>query len=365
MIGAFLSHKNFHGIRYGRCWEDADVLLEGLKVSAGDDVLSIGSAGDNSLALLSRAPAKIYVVDYNQSQLHCLELRIAAYRVLEYRQTMELLGVLPCNRRQALYRSCRKILGRNARHYWDQYPELIAKGIINAGKLDRYLAAFRCNILPLVHPRERVEKLLRLSDVDARREFFNRAWDTWRWRLLFRVFFSRWCMARSGRDAACFHHVREPVAASLLRQVESALVARDPEQNPYLHWILTGDHGPMLPYAWREENYTLIKANLDRLQCHCVSLQQFLTELQEASIDRFNLSDVFEYLDPVEHVRLFTELVRVARPGARLAYWNLFVDRQRPPELAHRINDLSSIAAELQQRDRGFFYRRFVLEEVV
>ena len=37
---------SFDEIRYAQCWEDADVLLQGLDVQPGDHCLSIASAGD-------------------------------------------------------------------------------------------------------------------------------------------------------------------------------------------------------------------------------------------------------------------------------------------------------------------------------
>jgi S-adenosylmethionine-diacylglycerol 3-amino-3-carboxypropyl transferase len=52
------SKADFSGIRYAQCWEDADVLVEGLDVQPGDVCLSIASAGDNSLALLTCQPRR-------------------------------------------------------------------------------------------------------------------------------------------------------------------------------------------------------------------------------------------------------------------------------------------------------------------
>ena len=49
---------DFTGIRYAQCWEDADLLVEALDVKPGDVCLSIASAGDNALALLTRHPAR-------------------------------------------------------------------------------------------------------------------------------------------------------------------------------------------------------------------------------------------------------------------------------------------------------------------
>src|SRR5206468_10860889 len=93
------ARADFSGVRYAQCWEDADVLLEGLDVRPGDVCLSIASAGDNSLALLTRDPARVLALDLSPAQLACLELRIAAFRELSHPELLELIGSTPSMRR--------------------------------------------------------------------------------------------------------------------------------------------------------------------------------------------------------------------------------------------------------------------------
>src|SRR3954463_14843218 len=85
------ANADFSTIRYAQCWEDADVLLEGLDVKPGDVCLSIASAGDNTLALLTRQPEQVIAVDLSLAQLACLELRVAAYRELDHQELLELI----------------------------------------------------------------------------------------------------------------------------------------------------------------------------------------------------------------------------------------------------------------------------------
>src|SRR5690242_2872088 len=77
-------------VLYGQVWEDADVLVDALEVRPGHVCLSIASAGDNVLALASQRPSRIIAVDRDAAQLFCLELRIAAYRVLRHEELLEL-----------------------------------------------------------------------------------------------------------------------------------------------------------------------------------------------------------------------------------------------------------------------------------
>ena len=354
---------DFSAVRYAQCWEDADVLLAGLDIRPGHVCLSIASAGDNVMAMLSRGPDRVIALDLSPAQIACLELRAAAYRALDHDGLLELMGSRPSSRREALYRRCRNLLSADAKRFWDARPGEIARGIGGAGKFERYLELFRRRVLPLIHSPERVRRLLGASSRSERESFYDRQWDTWRWRLIFRVFFSRFLLGRLGRDPSFFDHVERDIADHLLGRVRHAATALEPAGNPYLHWILTGRHGAALPYALRAENFAAIRANLDRLEWRRQSLEGFLNEAGEAAIDRYNLSDIFEYMPPEDYHRVLESLVRCGRDKSRLAYWNRRAARQRPQSMAGRLRPLDDLARRLHSQDKAFFYSAFVLEE--
>ena len=118
------ARADFSFVRYAQCWEDADILLEALNVGEGDVCLSVASAGENSLSLLSCKPARVIAVDMNPAQLACLALRVAAYRVLSHEELLQLIGSRECGDREALYRRCRGVLEAEARDFWDARPAI-------------------------------------------------------------------------------------------------------------------------------------------------------------------------------------------------------------------------------------------------
>ena len=355
---------DFTKLRYAQCWEDADILLEALAVRPGDTCLSIASGGDNTLALLTRVPARVIALDLSAAQLAALEVRVAAFRALTHPELLELMGSRPSDRRLALYERCRPLLKPEARDFWDARAADIARGLGGAGRFERYLALFARHVLPLIHSRTRVAKLLIGGPSVARERFYDQHWDTRRWRAIFRIFFSRIVLGRLGRDPALFAHVDGRVADRLLAAVRRAVVAVDPAENPYLPWILAGRHLTALPCALRPENWAIIRANLDRLEWRRESLEDFCDRAQPQSIDRFNLSNVFEYVSEVGYHRTLQRLVEIGSPGGRLVYWNLLVPRQRPAAMAHRLRPLSDVADRLYARDRVPFSGRLVVEEI-
>jgi S-adenosylmethionine-diacylglycerol 3-amino-3-carboxypropyl transferase len=359
------ARADFSRIRYAQVWEDADVLVAALDVRPTDTVLSIASAGDNALALLGAGAGRVVALDLNPAQLACLELRIAAYRVLEHGELLELIGSRPSTRRAELYRRCRLTLAPAARDFWDALPAEIAGGIGGAGKFEDYFRLFRERVLPLVHRRGTVEALLQDRDRGARENFYAQTWDTWRWRALFKVFFSRFVMGRLGRDPAFFKYVEGSVADRILGRTRHALTVLNPAENPYLHWILTGTHGAALPWALRAENFDRIRSRLDRLEAHLLTVEQFLERERGTRIDKFNLSDIFEYMSPANTEALLARLASASGPGGRLAYWNMLAPRRRPDSLAHRLRPREDLAGPLFAQDRAFFYSALVVEEVV
>lgn len=363
------SRADFSHVRYAQVWEDADVLLEGLDVQPGDTCLSIASAGDNALALLAKGPAKVVALDLNPAQLFCLELRVAAYRSLTHPELLALIGDAPAapgGTRLDLYRRCRPWLTEEARRFWDARSDEVEDGIGSAGKFERYFALFRDWVLPLIHPKRRVQRLLAGGGTpESRTDFYRCEWDNTRWKLLFRLFFGRTMMGRLGRDPAFFQYVEGSVAERILARTRHALTELDPAENPYLQWILTGRHATALPFALRPENFEAIRANLDRLEWRCQPVEAYLEEAGERSIDKFNGSDIFEYMSPAGYEELLGRLARAGRPGGRLAYWNMLAPRRRPESMAHLLNPLADEAERLHRQDKAFFYSAFVLEEVV
>jgi len=355
----------FDQIRYAQCWEDADVLLQALDIQPGHTCLSIASAGDNALAMLSHGPERVIALDLSPAQLACLELRVAAYRELSHAELLILMGSQPGGDRPSLYHRCRRQLSETSRAFWDSHPADIEQGIGHAGKFERYFSLFRRYVLPLVHHRQQVARLLQGGTLAERQAFYQQVWDTWQWRSLFRIFFSRPVMGRAGRDPSFFKYVEGNVAERILERTCYALTQLNPIENPYLQWILTGQHTTALPYALRPENFDAIRNHLDRLEWHCCSVEDFLDQAGDRAIDRFNLSDMFEYLSPTNYHTLLHRLVLAGRPGGRLAYWNMLAPRSRPESMAAQLMPLMELGRSLHLQDKAFFYSAFVVEEIV
>ncbi len=358
------TRADFSILRYAQCWEDTDVLLEALAVRPGDRCFSVASAGDNTLSMLSCAPAEVVAVDLSPVQIYLVELKAVGFRTLEHGALLEFVGVRPSARRRDLYAQVRPSLREPARAYWDRCTPMIEAGLAGAGKFEKYFGLFRRCVLPLIHSSADRMALLRPRDAEERRAFYRDSWNNRRWRLLFHLFFSRTVMGHAGRDPSFFKYVQGGVAAPILRRTEHALVDLDPSCNPYLSWIVRGAFAQALPHVWRPENFAAIRAHVDRLTLRVASVESALAQASDASIDRFNLSDIFEYISADAAERVFDDIVRSGRAGGRVAYWNMLVPRRRPARHAARLHTLDELGARLHAQAQTFFYSGLFVDEI-
>lgn len=359
------NRARFDIIRYASCWEDADLLIKALNIKEGGTYLSIASAGDNSLSLLTKRPSLVLAIDINPVQLACVEIRKIAFQKLSYEELLVFLGVNQGNDRNRLYKRLTADLSLGTKSFWDQHPDFINKGIIHSGKFENYFALFRNRILPFIHSRREVERLLSIHDIGERELFYNNTWNTLRWKMLFKVFFSRAMMGKFGRDPEFFKYVETDVASRIFKRAEYALTVLPADANPYLEYILTGNFKNSLPFYLKRENFDLIRSNIDRLVIFQGNLNEALQRNQQIRFDGFNLSDIFEYMSYDQYEEEVRCILKHSNPKARLVYWNMLADRKQVNGLETKMRFLDQEASELFKQDKAFFYKSLIIGEAI
>jgi S-adenosylmethionine-diacylglycerol 3-amino-3-carboxypropyl transferase len=351
-------------ISYAQCWEDPAVLLDALVVGPEDDVLSVCSAGDNSFALAIAGARSVTCVDLSLPQLALAELKLAAARALPIQSFRALLGLDEPGRRVWFYHQVRDGLSETARRYWDAHEETIRLGLLGQGRFDRYIARFRETVLPWVHDDGVVRGMLACRTLEEQAAYFHERWDTWRWRGLFRIFFSRFVMARAGRSPEHFAQVEGSVSDRFLARSRHALT-EIPVSTNFFAQLMLGGRFPDLeaahPYL-STAGHARLRAVADRIRFVHAPLEELAGS---ETFSAFNYSNIFEYVSAEHHGRLLEATLARARPGARIAYWNLLVPRSRPASLADRLERREAESAALLARDRAFVYGGFNLEVVL
>jgi S-adenosylmethionine-diacylglycerol 3-amino-3-carboxypropyl transferase len=356
------NNVDFTIIRYANCWEDADILLQGLSPAEGNKILSIGSAGDNSFSLLTTNPGIVVAVDINKIQLHVIELKKAAIKKLNYEEVLQFLGFSFCEKRTQLFDHIKKELHTEAFNYWSRNLQIIHKGVIYSGKFEKYFAIFSKRILPLIHSKKTVIKLFSTKTKKEQEIFYNRTWNSWRWKLLFKIFFSRYVLGKLGRHPEFLKEVEVPVSQTIYNKAAFQLQSVEAQNNFILNFCLNGHFGMLLPHYLRRENFEIIKTNIDCIVIKEGFAQQAIHDY--GKFDAMNLSNIFEYMDIKKFVATAEALLKGMEKNGKMGYWNLMVPRKISKMFPGKVHYEKELSLVLTSKDKGFFYNEFIIDTI-
>ena len=374
---------DFSLIRYSQCWEDTEVLLESLNIQENDICFGILSAGDNVFSMLSENPKKVVALDISFPQIALAKLKKEVFNSLSYEEMLEFMGVMKSDKRIEIYDRIKENLDKEVKEYWDFNRKAIEKGIIHAGKFEKFFKIFREKILPFVHSKKRIEKLLEKKSRQERIEYYDKYWNNFRWKLMFKLFFSKYVVGKLGRDKEFFRYAEKNISEEMKERSRYALCELNPYENPYINYILTGNYRKdCLPYFLRKENFDKIRKNLHKVEILQSSVEEYLDQI-DFKIDKFNLSDIFEYMSAENYSKLMEKIYDNTENNALLAYWNLIVERNSE-KLAYEETDskiavtgkeknlngkkyerMKELDKKLHEKDMTFFYTDFVVEKVI
>ena len=374
---------DFSLIRYSQCWEDTEVLLESLNIQENDICFGILSAGDNVFSMLAENPKKVVALDISFPQIALAKLKKEVFNSLSYEEMLEFMGVMKSDKRIEIYDRIKENLDKEVKEYWDFNKEAIQKGIIHAGKFEKFFKIFREKILPFVHSKKRIEKLLEKKSRQERMEYYDNHWNNFRWKLMFKLFFSKYIVGKLGRDKEFFRYAEKNISEEMKERSRYALCEQNPYENPYINYILTGNYRKdCLPYFLRKENFDKIRKNLHKVEIFQSSVEEYLDQI-DFKINKFNLSDIFEYMSVENYSKLMEKIYENAEDNALLAYWNLIVERnsekldykKMDSEIAvtgketnvngKKYERMKELDRKLHEKDMTFFYTDFVVEKVI
>lgn len=354
----------FDKIRYANCWEDPELLIRAFEINPNSKCISIASAGDNSLSLLTQNPQIVVAVDLSVPQIACCELKKYSVKHLDYETFLKVLGFKPCQNRLEIYKSIEEYLSLQSRYYFEHNPEIIQNGIIHQGKFEHYFQLFANIIMPLVHNQKNLTELFLPKSIQAQKMFYDKTWNNWKFKALFKVFFNKFVMGRLGRDKEFFKYVDvSMISKNIKERADRALRDVPTWNNPYVNYILLNNFDYALPHFAKEENFNIIKRNIDALDIKTGTINN-AAKNSGMKFDCFNLSDIFEYMDEGLFKEISLELLSSANADAKFCYWNMMVDRRISKILQKNFEYKKELSQELYLKDRAFFYKDFIVDEV-
>jgi S-adenosylmethionine-diacylglycerol 3-amino-3-carboxypropyl transferase len=340
-------------------WEDPAVDERALRLQPGDTVLTITSGGCNTLGFLRFAPAHIYAVDINPAQTYVLELKKAVFKQLTHAEMTEFMGLAPCPDRQRLYEKIREGLPNDAQQYFDAKLTLIKKGLLMNGRYERFLKIMG-RVLRLLQGRRKVEKLFTATTLAEQQTFYHQQWNNRRWRWIFAVLLNKKSLAKRGLNADYFHFDdgSSSFSESFHKRAAHALTDLPIAGNYFLSLYFLGKYTDrqQTPAYLSPEHFESIKAHINRAHAITADSKYWLEQQPDNFFDALALSNICELMDEADTHKLFQEVLRTAKPGARLIFRNLMIPREVPECFRAAIIKDEALSQELQFADRSFVY---------
>lgn len=346
---------------FGMSWEDPESDRRALAIRSGETLMTVTSGACNTFTLLLDDPVKIYAIDINPTQSYLLELKHAAIRRFDDDQLHAFLGLTPSDQRiQSFHQLCGD-LSEAARAYWATRLDKVQGGIINAGRYESFVRLFS-RAIRIVQGKKRVEGLFRCETLKHQQAYFDAEWNTVQWRLIFKLLANKRMLAKRGLtgDYFKFDDGASSFADSFFLRARKALREIPIESNYFVAQYLRGCYlsDRAIPAYLFKRNLPVVRARLDRIEVVTSDVQGWLRRQPDASIDAFSLSNICELMSLEETNRLFSEVARSARDGARICFRNLMVPRAVPEALSKRIVFDEGLSSELLAQDRSFVYSR-------
>ncbi len=342
-------------------WEDPESDAKAIEMKAGQSLLTITSGGCNTLNFLLYDPEKIYAVDINPAQTWVMEFKIAGIKNLNYLEFISLLGLKECSDRLGLFSKIQHDLSEEGNLFWKSNIKLIKKGILINGKFEGFVKVAG-KMLSILQGKKKIEKLLSLKSLTEQKKFYEDRWDNKRWKMIFRLMFNKKRLAKKGLVAEYFHFDdgAQSFSESFYNRARKALCNIPVKNNYFLSVYLTGKYNSEneVPLYLHPEHYDHIKQNVDRILLITGDTKYWLESMPLASIDGFCLSNICELMNIEDTKKLFTEVVRTARPGAKICFRNLMIPREVPDELQNSIVKDENLSANLLATDRSFVYSK-------
>jgi len=363
-------------IDFYTCWEDFQIIQKALQINSSDIILSITSGGCNILNFVLYNPKKILAVDYNPYQNYLLEFKMESIRNLNYSQFLQLMGILPIKNRIELYGVIRKNLNKNTRDFWDLNSYAIKRGLLYVGEQNVKNLG---NIFRFLKGKKIFENFFSCETIQEQTDYFYKNIYGLPWRIYNDLAYRNYtvklllCLRalheipyKRKRSEDYFRYIqRVNYPENHLKKIENTLTKIPIRDNNFASLILLGyylNENCFPPYL-KKENFNKIKKGIDKIEIKTSTVADVLNNLKEDSFTKFNLSNIFDWIDDNIFINQLYEITRVGKNKAKILFSTTRNDRHIP-ECIKTLSQNKQLAIKLLNEDRTMLYSNLEIAEI-
>jgi S-adenosylmethionine-diacylglycerol 3-amino-3-carboxypropyl transferase len=344
----------FEHINYAASHEDGRSELHALQLNERSRVLCITGSGSRALDLLVAAPREVVAVDFNPAQTYLLELKLAALQSFAYADAAAFIGLTPGGERMAQYGTLRVRLGETARAFWDRNTRLIGRGVLYAGRWERFL---RLMVGPAAWARRGlIARVFACQSVDEQRTLWLGEWNTPGWDRYLQLLANRFLWTRVVREPGMRHIPKELDIVRCIRERFDRAAGSYLFRDSAWAWLVFKGYlspdGPLPPHL-APQHHDLLAAHAAHVTPVTASLLDYVQRPGLKRFTAFSLSDFGSYADDATYAATYAALRTVAEPAARVCERQFLVPRD-PSQLG--LSRDVALERELPGRDHSVVY---------
>ncbi|NCN83772.1 MAG: DUF3419 family protein [Sphingomonadales bacterium] len=363
----------FRGLVYPQIWEDPVADMEALDIRTDHHIVTIASGGCNALSYLRANPAKITAVDLNAAHIALNRLKsVAAQRLGSHADFFRFFGEANSKANLAVYREqLRPHLDAASRKYWDGRDHF-GQRRINGFARGFYRKGLLGNFIGLVHILGRLggarpSLMMKARTQEEQIELFNRHIGPLFQKRLMRFLCSN-PMALFGlgippaqyRALAGDKHMAD-VLHERTRKLACDFAIADNyfAQQAFGRAYRSAAPGSVPPYL-EQESFAWLGERSKRVDIRHQNFIEFLASQDAGSLDRYILLDAQDWMTDQQLNRLWSEIGRTAKPGARVLFRTAAEATLLPGRVAEELLGAWDYDADLSQsltrKDRSAIY---------
>ncbi|MFA5948818.1 MAG: DUF3419 family protein [Hyphomicrobium sp.] len=369
----------FSGLVYPQIWEDPAIDLEAMALQPGESVVAIASGGCNVLSYVTAVDAKVSGLDLNPAHVAFNNLKHAAVRHLPDHATFARFFAEANSKAnvEVYERLLAQHLDPVTRAYWEGRDKLgrkrisyFSRNIYRQGLLGQFIAAG--HLIARAHGRD-PRKMITAKTREDQIRLFNEELAP-----LFEIKHLRWLMEKPaslfglGIPPSQFEALKgkESSMASVLRARLERLACGFDLKDNYFAWQAFGrayarDGQGALPTYLEKKNWETLKARAGNVSITHASFTEHLAALPENTYDAYVLLDAQDWMTDEQLTALWREIVRTAKPGARVIFRTAGEETILPGRIPEAIlSRFTYDAAQCRawtERDRSSIYGGFHL----
>ncbi|MCK4795993.1 MAG: DUF3419 family protein, partial [Spirochaetes bacterium] len=327
-------------IYYSQVWEDPASIRYALDITNSDVVLSITGAGDNVLNLLLDNPKQIIAIDTNKAQNYLLKLKIAAIKTLTYDEFINLFGIKIYNYesnnkinfdcRLSLFNKLVPYLDIETKTFFLKNKSIVIKGIQNCGKLEKYLK-FYIKLFRIFFKIDFLNAYKSIKSIKNQIDIYNKNINENLLIFINNLVINKFilCLVKGIRS---FKYVKnENFAKNLLEKFKTLFFNKSIKDNYFLSsfFLSAYIYPDALPPYLQKNNYNKLKNMVKKINIIDSGLLEYIKQIPKNSIDKFNLSNIFEWISENEFEEYLEHIYRISNNNARLFCMSTFTGERK------------------------------------